>query len=363
LASKPNRVFYIENLRAFVIVLVIIHHVAMIYSRIAPFYYTEDQAVTQVSESFFFTLILFQQSYFMGLMFLLAGFFTHGSLERKGFVNFIKDRFKRLVIPAVVYMLVITPFIEFLLLGKPFDPYKMLYMGVMWFAMALFAFSVVYALVRKFWRVGNQLKTIAPSFKNILLFILIIAVVAFLIRLFSPIGTFFLNFRICYFASYVALFIIGVVAKGQGLFDKFSYAQSKAWLIAALAGGLALLGVISGIASSRYNINYLFGGFHWMSFVYAVWESFVAVGMSIGLIGLFKEKFNRQNGWTKIICDNSFTVYMFHPPIVIAIAISFASLSMSPIPKWFLISAFSIPACFVLAHFLLRKIPLLQKLL
>ena len=63
------------------------------------------------------------------------------------------------------------------------------------------------------------------------------------------------------------------------------------------------------------------GGLTWESAGYSLWESFVAVAMSIGLIAVFREKFNHQSKLVKMLSDNSFAVYMFHPMIIVPIAI------------------------------------------
>jgi hypothetical protein len=39
----------------------------------------------------------------MGILFLLAGYFTPGSLERKGYARFLSDRFLRLGLPLLAF--------------------------------------------------------------------------------------------------------------------------------------------------------------------------------------------------------------------------------------------------------------------
>ena len=54
----------------------------------------------------------------MGLMFMIAGYFVAGSYDRKGFGRFVGDRFRRLVIPRLIYMIAIDPFIGIVELGN-----------------------------------------------------------------------------------------------------------------------------------------------------------------------------------------------------------------------------------------------------
>jgi len=105
------------------------------------------------------------------------------------------------------------------------------------------------------------------------------------------------------------------------------------------------------------------GGLNWTSFAYAAWESFIAVAMSIGLITLFKEKFNVRNKLAIALSKCSFTVYLFHAPIIIAICYSMRYLQMPALFKFLLASAICLPVCFMLSYFVLRRIPLLKKVL
>ncbi len=86
----------------------------------------------------------FTQGYFLGLLFLISGYFVAGSYDRKGFGRFVGDRFKRLVIPTLIFMIAITPFIEIVELGNKSTGFNLIGFlsgtGPMWFAAALFGF-------------------------------------------------------------------------------------------------------------------------------------------------------------------------------------------------------------------------------
>jgi hypothetical protein len=45
----------------------------------------------------------------MGFLSLLAGYFTPGSLERKGYARFLGDRFLRLGLPLLAFGLILGP--------------------------------------------------------------------------------------------------------------------------------------------------------------------------------------------------------------------------------------------------------------
>lgn len=365
-----ERLFYIDNLRLLMIGFVVMHHLAVTYSGFGSWYYNEGRPLNILSTIWFAFYLSFQQGYFMGLLFMIAGYFAAGSYDRKGFGRFVGDRFKRLIIPTLVYMAVITPFIGIVELGNKWGNFSIWGFlsgtGVMWFAVALFIFSLIYGVVRLI--VDRSVsdpdrKQFKPSLGNAIILILIISVCAFLIRIVQPIGTSILNMQLCYFASYIVLFIVGIIAYRNNLFAQVSFKAGKRWLICGISLGFFVWMVLIIIGTRRGNTVALQGGFNWLSAGFSVWESFVAVAMSIGLIAVFREKLNSQSRLVKILSDNSFAVYMFHPPIIVAIALLFKPVALLPIVKWVLLCILSMPLCFAVTHFIIRRISLLNKVI
>ncbi|MGA2680957.1 MAG: acyltransferase family protein [Candidatus Bathyarchaeia archaeon] len=368
--NAKDRLLYIDNLRLLVIVLVVTIHWAVTVSGFGSWYYVYGTHLDTLSTVWFAFYQSFTQGYFLGLLFMISGYFVAGSYDRKGFSGFVGDRFKRLIIPTVIFMIAITPFIEIVELGSKSTRFNLVGFlsgtGPMWFAAALFAFSLIYGLMRLIPRrsaTASNWKQLEPTLGFAVSLILIIAVFAFLIRIVQPIGTDTLNFQLCYFASYIVLFIVGIIAYRNSLFAKISYRTGKRWLIGAIALGFLAWFVMVAVATATGTTAALEGGLAWQSAAFSVWETFVAVAMSIGLIAVFKEKFNRQSKFVKTLADNSFAVYMFHPMIIIPVTVLFSPLVLSPVAKWVLLCVICVPLCFAATHFVFRKIPLLKNVL
>ena len=85
--------------------------------------------------------------------------------------------------------------------------------------------------------------------------------------------------------------------------------------------------------------------------------------LSIGTVVLFREKFNWQNTVVNKLTQNSFAVYMFHPPIIVAVALLFSPVVLYPIIKWALLCVICVPLCFAMTHFVFRRIPFLKNVL
>ncbi|HTC97159.1 MAG TPA: acyltransferase family protein, partial [Bradyrhizobium sp.] len=100
----------IDALRAAVTLLVVFHHTAITYGAIGGWYYREIEPSTKSLGGI--VLILFctiNQAWFMGLFFLLAGYFTPPAYDRHGTGGFIRERVIRLGIPLLVYFLLLHP--------------------------------------------------------------------------------------------------------------------------------------------------------------------------------------------------------------------------------------------------------------
>jgi len=370
MGNVRERLLYIDNLRLMIVTFVVMHHLAVTYSGFGSWYYVEAPHLDILSTIWFAFYLSFQQGYFMGLMFMIAGYFVGGSYDRKGFGRFVGERFKRLIIPSLIYMVAITPFIELVELDNKPASFSIIDFlsgtGVMWFTVALFFFSLTYGLARLIVRrptSGSDRKQLEPTLAKAAILILIISVFAYLIRIVQPIGTSILNMQLCYFASYIVLFIVGIIAYRSNLFAKISYRTGKRWLISGIALGFVAWLPLAIVVTESGNIAALYGGLTWQSAAYSVWESFVAVAMSIGLIAVFREKFNDQSKLVKTLSDNSLAVYMFHPLIIIPVTLLLSPIALYPIVKWFILCIMCVPLCFAATHFVFRKIPLLKNVL
>jgi len=91
----------LDHLRAALVSLVIVHHVALVYGAIAPFYYVEPPFDDPLAYTLLGVFALTNQAWFMGTLFLLAGYFTPRSFDRRGASAFVRARLVRLGIPIL----------------------------------------------------------------------------------------------------------------------------------------------------------------------------------------------------------------------------------------------------------------------
>jgi len=104
--SRP-RMLFIDNLRWTMIILVISMHAADTYSPLGNWYFEDRRPLSAAALLTFATWQMYLQSFFMGLLFFIAGYFAPASLDRKGRLQFVRERAFRLGLPVLFYMFVL----------------------------------------------------------------------------------------------------------------------------------------------------------------------------------------------------------------------------------------------------------------
>ena len=353
---SKNRFAYLDNIRSLVIFLVLAVHSSVTYSGFGGWYYREiypDQL--SIIETIFFGFHnSFLQSWIMGILFFISAFLAAKSLARHGTINFIKERCFRLGVPLILFVVVITPIIILILPGNNSDIIWLNYAtGPLWFVEVLLIFCIIYALLKKCF--SNSVKIQEVSAIHIIFTIFVIGIIAFFVRLVFPIGAIYMNLQFCFFTSYIVMFIAGIIIGENNLFDKIFCEKNIKWLIYSVVIGIPLWAFIMLFGGALDGKEYYNGGFYWQSFAYALWESFIAIGFSIGLISLFRKKVNIINKFTGLVRDNAFGIYFFHPPIMIAISLLLRNWKIVSIIKYSIVTIITFSIC-LLFSFLIRKI-------
>jgi glucan biosynthesis protein C len=378
--GKP-RLLYIDNLRTVIITMVILVHLAVTYGGEGSWYYKEGRADT-LTASVLTMHNAISQSFFMGLLFLLSAYFTVASYDRKGTGPFLRDRFLRLGVPLLFFEYLIQPFLACLLAwagvinlgGSRADYFRWYYTsfhigsGPLWFVEVLLIFSVLYVawrLLRKPLSGVRHDSSHLPGPNAFLIFAVSLGILSFIARLWFPVNWAFgpLNLQLAFFVQYIALFIVGVIAYRHNWLERLPAASAIFCFVVAgllIVVALPLLFVFGGVMDGQ--VWRFLGGPHWQALAYAMWEQLLAVAMSVGLIVLFRERFNRQGRLAQAAASSSYTVYIIHAPIIILFALAVRNLHVYPLLKFAIAALVTIPITFALAN-LLRQLPLARRIL
>jgi glucans biosynthesis protein C len=172
--TRP-RLEYLDNLRAALTALVVIHHAALGYGNIPGWFYVEPP--TDASAMLLDVIVLLDQAFFMGAFFLISALFVPSSYDRKGAARFLTERLLRLGVPLVFWLLALRPAVTIGRYAQERDvaaqqgadlPYWQFYLqsfnpGPMWFVGVLLVFSTLYALWRRRFGDGRPAAGSAPA--------------------------------------------------------------------------------------------------------------------------------------------------------------------------------------------------------
>lgn len=369
-AAQSGRTDFIDRLRVVLTALVIAHHTAISYGGSGSWFYRE---VTDGGRPSSLLLTLFcavNQSFFMGMFFLLAGHFTPGSLRRKGPARFLMDRGLRLGVPLLAFGFVLGPLA--VALGSipkgqtVLDTWAAMLrsssfvMGPLWFAWALLLFALVWVVwVRVVPAEATcfaGVESAMPSGRAWLLSALLVGGAALTIRQWVPVGQNVLGLQLGYFASYVFLFFLGCCASAGRWLERVAPEQARTWGVVSLVTipllplGAALSGAMAG---KSVNFN---GGLSAASVLYAFWEPFVAWGITAVLLVRFRERFNAPSPRWKRWGEEAYGAFFVHAPVVVALSVLLAFWSAPPLLKFCLVALASTVLSFLAAR-ALRVLP------
>lgn len=359
------KLLYINNLRIVLITLIVMLHIAITYGAEGSWYYYEHTGdVLSAVLLTLFTAVV--QSFVLGFFFMISAYFTPGSYSRKGARTYLKDRLTRLGIPLVVYFFSINPLIVYALdvraMGDSVPLQNFFGTGPLWFVQALLIFCFAYTFWKKLsTEKGSALKQ-PPHSRHILGFVLVLALANFLVRIWWPIGESFSNLQFGFFPGYVSLFVIGIIASENNWFDRFADSVGMRWLKLSVPA-IFLFPVIAVLGGAIEDITPFLGGVHWQSLAYSLWEAFMGTGLIAGIFVVFRRKFDSQTQLTKNLSDNAYTVFIIHAPVIVFFAYAIRGLHIFPLLKFVLVSVVGVSLCFLLSHFIVRRIPYSDKVL
>jgi peptidoglycan/LPS O-acetylase OafA/YrhL len=371
--QSVNRLTYLDNLKVFLVMLVIVHHVGQAYGPSGGFW--PYQSSLHESVSWLGHLFGVNAAFFMGLFFMISGYFFPGSFDRHGGLEFLKNKLIRYGIPLLFAVFIMSPIILYFYYVNYSgheavsysDFFTKVYFGEeqwnlfllhLWFVEHLLIYASLYFIFRS---VFKNLKLSedgkAPGFLLILAIGAMIAVGCFIIRIWYPIDKWvkilgFIQSEPAHLPQYAMMFVTGIVASRKLWFQKMD--KKKGFIMLGL--GLVMAGMIFLPHLPPAFVKLFFHNT-------AIYESFMAVFISWGLIVLFREFFNNTGAKMKRLAGDSYAAYIFHFPIVIAIQYAFDKVVIGgALGKFITVSILSIVLTYVFSD-IIRKIPGVKKIL
>jgi peptidoglycan/LPS O-acetylase OafA/YrhL len=320
-SSGKGRIDYLDNLRSFIICVVVVFHAALAFMVFCPDWWP----VADPRQNLFFTgVVLLTDVPIMPIMFMIAGYFGLASLCRKGQGEFWRDKFWRIVVPWLLGIAIIAPFCPyFWLLSHQPNPPSYLHLltnmfftaqyntqGALWFLGVLTVFFLGLSLARALYA---PLGIIAerggcPSAAFWAIFMAVASIVFMIINNvwfdFQWVPVKYILWvqptRVSLEAFY---FVLGVHAYRNQWFAADGYRPNVLlWLpIAAVTGAIFFV--------YKLQVGFLMPE-AWMRAVHAV------LSTTLALIGLFQVHADRTSAFLGRLANSAFAIYWVHMPIV-----------------------------------------------
>lgn len=310
---------------------------------------------------------------------MISAYFIPSSIERKGAKTFFKDRLIRLGTPLIIFSMLIFPIMLYLLHGIGVTSFKDYYLhtyltiaGLMkgqgftvwhlWFLEQLLIFSGFYILWYKT-RGGRQMITHKVAFPNnvtVAIFTVILGLTMFVSRIVFPLNLWlpFISLEPAHYPEYILLFIVGILAFKNDWLNTLPVATAKKWKTVTVVTIITLFPLFLIFRNSLID-----GGLTLPNFLLSFWEAIVCVGMCISLVVLFRSRYNFQGKVAKALSDNTFTVYLIHVPIIVFLQYMLIGVNVHPLIKFAIVCLIGVPACFLMSHYFIRRLPLSKHIL
>ena len=166
--DRPGgRLRFLDNLRSFLIFLVVLLHTGLVYESsgaVAFFWIVDDPATNDLAG----IVNLVCDIFVMAALFFVSGYLAPASLERHGTAGFLRARFRRLIVPWALAVFTLVPLYKVIFLasrGLPQESWTTYFhfsngiwgQNWLWFLPALFVISAAYALLAGLGRVPTKL--------------------------------------------------------------------------------------------------------------------------------------------------------------------------------------------------------------
>ncbi len=350
--TMNDRLDYLDAVRAFALLLGIVFHASMSFVPIFIGWAVMDVSTHAIVTDF----MLISHSFRMELFYLIAGFFSHLTLHRKGLADFLKSRLIRIAIPFLAGWFLMRPLLVsgWVMGGQSLQGEVQILTGLqlgfqslselpagiftgshLWFLYYLLIITALTLIVRSVNRIFPR------SFRST-----VRCLDAATIRITrSPFGLLMMAIPTSVCLGFMSIWGMETPDKSlvphvpvlliySGFFGFGWFLHRNQGLITHFGrlnlgnSVLAIASIVATVMLSRYQAN---PGHPQIEFIHASF-SFSYAGMMWALtalsIGVFQRFLNRPSKTVRYLADSSYWLYLVHLPIVIWLQIAFAELPL-----------------------------------
>lgn len=379
-----NRIFFLDYLRGWMVLLVVLDHAMHAYSpHFKKFWYIPDFGGTL----FFDLWHMHNDAIMMPMLFFLAGMFVLSSLKRRGFIDFCKEKFFRLILPFLIGIFIIVPpqtYTKYLLKNDGsigfidyfFNVYLFKNMSSSGFWFLYFLFVLTFILVGLFYAFPaciRALKSFASwlvkkPVRGFIVFFLIASVILGISDLIWG-APYWIGFsqifyvRAARFIFKIFLFFLGAAIAEAGIPNNFSFLENlgnswKVWVSVTLIAGIFYMTyTLMFYHEGAFNMEvprYFYTGGTWESFgtvfryyappilIRTTLLAFFICSLIVMYLAVFKQFLDRPIPLWQSLAACSFGIYIIHEPFVVWIHYYFYQSEVSEYFKFILSAGISL---------------------
>ena len=354
-----SRMFFLDNLRTFLILLVVVLHAGIVYEPILEGYWI----VSDPDKSNAIGLIrMYLDLFVMFTLFFISGYFVRFSAQNKPSVGFILSKVKRIMIPWLLAVLILIPAYKTIFLysrGLPQEPWFTYFhtyaragadwgnfandptQSWLWFLPVLFLFQMIYLGLYKM----NFLRFKMTLTGGVILTFVVGVVYSMSIAHFNQLGWYhsmLLHFQNERLLVYFGAFMLGTLCNKLGVFDKETR-NKKMFIYSNVALSIGLM-IFTATALNLF-INMINPGrdYYFISpfvdrLAYYASAVFSMLSFLHVLIYIFRHSLNQVNKTMAELNRNSYAVYIIHMVILGLIALPLLHVPISGFWKFVVLS-------------------------
>ncbi len=341
--TKKKRIYFLDNLRTFMIFLVVLYHASGVYESSgfwASFWIVDDPSTNDLAGIIHTIIDIFA----MPTVFFISGFFAPISTKNKKGWIFLKSRFKRLMVPWAIAVLTLIPLYKIIFLysrslpQESWTTYLHWSNGIwsqnwLWFLPVLFLFDLLYFILSK-----TNIKLSIITVKKAVVTIFIIGFIyTFCMSIFNLYGwttTPFIDFQNERLLVYFMIFLLGSLSNKLKIFESevtskklYIVISCTAWIPLNLYFVILVNFVLrpgSYVFSEIIDIILFWLGFH-LSLLCMLYLA----------VTTFRYFFNRQGTILKALNENSYGVYIIHVIVIGCLALIMLNTAIPSVVKYF----------------------------
>ena len=370
-----DRMVFVDALRVVVIGWVILHHAAQPYGPTGGDWPIEDPGNLEWLRP----LYPLGAAFGLGLLFFLAGYFVPRAYERKGAARFLKERWLRIGLPLVAFVVLVHVPVVYLIESPrpPFGEFvRSLYDSGwlnaylhLWFLGHLVLYSVGYMLWRSL--VGRRRDRPRrswplPGHAAVVWFVVGLALATWLVRGWYPIDEwvpllFVVAAEPAHLPQYVGLFTLGVIAYRGDWLRRWPARFGAIWMSIGLVISAAVYAAVM-LADDPASDVIEGGGFTWRALLWSALEALICAGMVVGLVVVGRAVFHRSSRLLAAMAAASYAAYILHVTFVIGLQAGLEGVDMSASIKFGVVAILGVVLAFGAGH-LSRRVPGLRAIL